>query len=628
MPSPPPGLSERDFQAALRELEGVVGREWLFSSDEDVLLYRDGYSPLWGEAEERKASAAVAPSSVEQVQGIVKIANQYGLPLYPISTGRNLTYGGAAPAYSGSVVVDLKRMNRILDVSARDKTCLVEPGVSYFDLYRHLRTNKIPLWIDTADPGWGGLVGNALDRGGGYTDIEFRDHFDAHCGMEVVLPTGEVVRTGMGASPQAKTWQLFKYGLGPWVDGIFSQSNFGIVTKMGFWLMEEPEAALQVAVTVPKRRDVVPLVDTLHSLMCAHTVPSQVNVVSPLMAGNNAEMLRLRGSGGASDEQWDRYAASAGGAPFWAAQFVYYGPRNVIAAQWQHTKDRFAGIAGVRFRETASYTFPLTDEQVEAVADKARYGIPSLNLFGSRTAPGAPPLEGHMDFSPMIPPHGEELIALTDFTGKVYADQGFVPSFVGGLMFHPRTMICFHAVPTFRTAADNARTRKLFETLVRGCADRGWPIYRIHPRVPAARHGDVRLWRRGVASLARDAQGRDRSERHRLAGALRHLAETAARVARMKRLQSSWSCSSPWVRAQAPARRSRRSRSRRGAARRRPSRPQARPSSAARRCSTTGAAPATRAVRRTRRARRRYRSSIKAACRLRSRTAATSRPKS
>ena len=91
MPSPPPGLSERDFQAALRELEGVVGREWLFSSDEDVLLYRDGYSPLWGEAEERMASAAVAPNPVEQVQGIVKIANQYGLPLYPISTGRNLT---------------------------------------------------------------------------------------------------------------------------------------------------------------------------------------------------------------------------------------------------------------------------------------------------------------------------------------------------------------------------------------------------------------------------------------------------------------------------------------------------------------------------------------------------------
>src|SRR5688500_4029630 len=67
MPRPPPGISESDFQRALRELEGVVGREWLFATDEDVLLYRDGYSPLWGEAEERFASAAVAPNSVEQV---------------------------------------------------------------------------------------------------------------------------------------------------------------------------------------------------------------------------------------------------------------------------------------------------------------------------------------------------------------------------------------------------------------------------------------------------------------------------------------------------------------------------------------------------------------------------------
>jgi FAD/FMN-containing dehydrogenase len=47
-------------------------------------------------------------------------------------------------------------------------------------------------------------------------------------------------------------------------------------------------------------------------------------------------------------------------------------------------------------------------------------------------------------------------------------------------MFHPRTMICFHAVPTYRNAQDNQRTRRLFEALVRGCAERGWPIYRVH----------------------------------------------------------------------------------------------------------------------------------------------------
>lgn len=480
MPTPPPGLSEREFTTALSRIAEVVGNDWVFSEDDDVALYRDAYSPLWGEEEERFASAAVAPESVEQVQAVVRIANEYQLPLYPISTGRNLTYGGSAPVYSGSVVLDLKRMNRILEVSERDKTCLVEPGVSYFDMYRHLRDNGIRLWIDTADPGWGGLVGNSLDRGGGYTGIDYRDHFDAHCGMEVVLPTGELVRTGMGANPQATTWQLFKYGLGPWVDGIFSQSNFGVVTKMGFWLMEEPEAALQVNITVPGRRDVVPLVDGLHRLMCDHTIPSQTTVASPVMNGSaDPELVRLRSSGGASDAQWDRFAESRG-QPFWSASFVYYGARRVIDAQWEHTRDRLSGIAGIEFRETASYAFPLSDEEVEAVPDKARLGIPSLNLFGSRNAPGAPPSEGHLDFSPMIPPHGEDLIALSDATGKIYGDLGLTPSFVGGLMFHPRAMICFHAVPTYRNAADNQRTRQLFETLVRTCSERGWPIYRIH----------------------------------------------------------------------------------------------------------------------------------------------------
>ncbi|HUF72308.1 MAG TPA: FAD-binding oxidoreductase [Gammaproteobacteria bacterium] len=480
MPNPPPGLSQRQFDNALARLEEIIGRDWVFRTDEDVALYRDAYSPLWGEAEERYASAAVAPVTVEEVQDIVRVANEFRLPLYPISTGRNLTYGGSAPVHSGSVVLDLKRMNRILDVDERDKTCLVEPGVSYFDMYRYLRQNNIRLWIDTADPGWGGLIGNALDRGGGYTGIDYRDHFDAHCGMEIVLPTGELVRTGMGANEKATTWQLFKYGMGPWIDGIFSQSNFGVVTKMGFWLMEEPEAAKQVSITVPRREDVHAFVDILHSLMSDHTIPSQTSVASPVMNGSaDPELVRLRTSGGASDAVWNRYADSVD-RPFWSSTFVLYGAQKVIDAQWEHVRDRLGAIPGVVFRETASYAFPLSDEEAEAVPDKARYGIPSLNLFGSRNAPGQQPSEGHLDFSPMIRPRGEELIGLYDLTGRIYGELGLTPSAAIGMMFHARAMICFHAVPTFRNAEDNRRSRALFERLVTECAENGWNIYRIH----------------------------------------------------------------------------------------------------------------------------------------------------
>ncbi|HEY5566128.1 MAG TPA: FAD-binding oxidoreductase, partial [Gammaproteobacteria bacterium] len=73
----PPGMSQRDFSAALRQLETAVGKEWVFSAPEDVALYRDAYSPFWDEEEERTASAAVAPDTVEQVQSVMRIANEH-----------------------------------------------------------------------------------------------------------------------------------------------------------------------------------------------------------------------------------------------------------------------------------------------------------------------------------------------------------------------------------------------------------------------------------------------------------------------------------------------------------------------------------------------------------------------
>ena len=179
----PPGVSTADFEKAIKQFSDALGSQWVFTSDDDVNTYRDAYSPFWGETSERIASAAVAPETVEQVQKIVRTANQYSVPLYTISTGRNLAYGGSAPVHSGSVVLDLKRMNKVLDVNEEQAYALVEPGVSYFDLYRHIRDRKLKLWIDCPDPGWGSLVGNALDHGAGRTPLPYRDHFGAHCGM-------------------------------------------------------------------------------------------------------------------------------------------------------------------------------------------------------------------------------------------------------------------------------------------------------------------------------------------------------------------------------------------------------------------------------------------------------------
>lgn len=478
----PPGISAARFERALRQWQGVVGADWVFTSDEDLDGYRDSYSPLYGEPTERVASAVVAPDSVEQVQGVLRIAHRARIPLYAISTGKNLTYGGSAPAYSGSVILDLKRMNRILEVNEKNACALVEPGVSYFDLYRYIRERGLKLWIDCPDPGWGGLVGNSLDHGAGYTCAPYRDHFEAHCGMEIVLADGELVRTGMGALPHARTWQQFRHGMGPSIDGLFAQSNFGVVTKMGFWLMPEPESALILVAEAGRHDDGPAFIDTLAQLTYADLISSQLMVDSPVMGyPQGPELAKLRADW--SDRRvaaLDDFAARNQLA-FWSAPFSLYGPEDVIRAKLAHIRTRIERIPGARVRELAQLRFPLTDEQVAAAPEKSRLGIPNLSYFASRFAPGAPLFEGHIDFSPVVPLDGHTVREAQDLFDRVCQEYGIAP--LGGrlLLYHLRTACLIYAVPVGRDVKANARARAGFAKLMDVAAERGWGEYRIHP---------------------------------------------------------------------------------------------------------------------------------------------------
>jgi 4-cresol dehydrogenase (hydroxylating) len=484
----PHGIDPKAFSAAVRELEGVVGQQWVFTSEEDLYLYRDAYSPFWGEAEERLASAAVSPESVEQVQAILRIANAHKIPIYPISTGRNLGYGGAAPVYSGSVVLDLKRMNRILEVNERNATCLVEPGVSYFDLYRHIRANKLKLWIDCPDPGWGSLIGNALERGNGYTLAPYRDHWGAHAGMEVVLPDGDLVRTGMGAMPGAKTWQQFKYGYGPHLDGLFSQSNFGVVTKMGFWMMPEPEAFRSGTVMVYRYEDLFKLVDILAYFENLKVMSATTRVESPLLFGAfkapppspELAALRARNPG---REEYEAFAAN-NNVPYWSVILRFYGSPKLTAAHWEYAQEKFGTIAGAKFKEGDFYEFPLSDAAVNRIMDKAPLGIPSLEAFsmGGRTPTNPTPSNGHMWFSPIIPMSGEAVQECERVFREAFAQWGVNPL---GLplpqLYHERTFFQIYGFPISHDAETNRKNRETFKRMIALAAEHGWGEYRTAP---------------------------------------------------------------------------------------------------------------------------------------------------
>src|SRR5690554_2873868 len=472
----PQGISPATFADGLAEMRSAVGGEWVFTTPEDLHTYRDFYSVLWDEPEERLASAAVAPANVEEVQAVVRIANERRVPIYPISTGRNLGYGGAAPVYSGSVVLDLKRMDRIIDVDEGNASCLVEPGVSYFDMYRHLQENGSKLWIDVADPGWGSMVGNALDSGGGYTAAPYRGHWEAVCGIEAVLGDGELLRTDMGALPGAETWQQYRMGIGPCLDGLFRQSSLGVVTKMGFWLFPQPEAYLSGAIDLWRYEDIEQVVDLMNELEYGNVFNGMPSISSPVLSSGmmfneipEPEVMNamVRDSGKAA----------------WRASMAFYGPEKVIRAQWDYVKERFAQFEGARPAEPQFVKLPLSAEDMQKVS-KARFGIPSMEIFsvGSQGFGDFNPSDGHIWFSAIIPRTGKGLVEANRVMRRECARLG-IPLF----MFSPavtcwtRSFVLFAAVPVYKDRDRNRALRENVHEIIRICAEHGWGEYRCPP---------------------------------------------------------------------------------------------------------------------------------------------------
>ncbi|MGM9479706.1 FAD-binding oxidoreductase [Roseateles sp. NT4] len=190
-------------------------------------------------------------TSVREVRAFVRRARREGRTLYPISTGLNWGYGSATPPQPGAVLLDLSGMNCILNrekVSEANPVVVIQPGVTQRQLHEFLQEscpgltfNVTGSSVDTS------ILGNALDRGVGYLGPRREDVF----GLEVVTGQGKLLRTGFRRlgrhSPLA---HAHPYGLGPIMDGLFFQGNYGIVTSACLKLLPRPARSVAVSLAL------------------------------------------------------------------------------------------------------------------------------------------------------------------------------------------------------------------------------------------------------------------------------------------------------------------------------------------------------------------------------------------
>ena len=306
------------------------------------------------------ADTVLHPTTRDEVVHCVQQARASGRPLYPISTGMNWGYGARAPVRAGSTLLDLSRMNRILNagsISLDHPVAVIEPGVTQTQLHAHLRRHCPGLMFNVTGSAVGtSIVGNALDRGVGYAGPRREDVF----GLEFVAGTGQVLQTGFRRlgddSPIA---HCHPYGLGPMLDGLLFQGNFGVVTSACFKLVPRPERQLALAMAPHRPADLARFIDLLAQLRRERVITSVTHVGN--QARSQASLLA-----GISRYLQDRcglpeaaVAAEAARALAFAAPHPWTGlgglagSRRLVRAALADVRARLRGVAYVRWFDDA-----------------------------------------------------------------------------------------------------------------------------------------------------------------------------------------------------------------------------------------------------------------------------------
>ncbi|OAL19675.1 hypothetical protein AYO22_09547 [Fonsecaea multimorphosa] len=487
----PPGVNQQEFDRAYVEFEDAVGKENAFRG-QSLEEYVDPYE-LWEEEGKRKMpSAAVCPSSMDELRAILKVANKFSIPLWTFSRGKNLGYGGPAPRLNGSVALDLHRMNKIIEVNDKFSYAVVEPGVTFTDLYLYCVEHKLRVWPSVPSLGWGSVVGNHIS------------------GMEIMLADGDLVRTGQFAISNSPSAHLSKFSFGPSIEGLFLQSNLGIVTKMGIWLHPQPQAYMSCTFDMPNLEDVEIIVDIFGPLRRDGLLPNTVyvsNIVEWLgVTGKRAELWPEEGP----IPEWRlRELQKELGFGYWNVKFGLYGAKEVVQSHFDELKRIIAKRVPGSEHRLQGHLFSADDDKLlEATSVPDPHGgffvgVPSLwslPMVRYRLPKEKAGIGAHADYSPIIPSDGIKVLEWVKTARKICEDKGF--DLFCDFFMHERHLIFVNmmvfdkANPSHRKAVDT-----IFRDLYREGRQRGFSKYRSHINYMDAYDFNDHAYRRLVERL-------------------------------------------------------------------------------------------------------------------------------
>jgi 4-cresol dehydrogenase (hydroxylating) len=449
---------------------------------------------------ERTIPLVARPKTVAEVQAVVQAARRHGTPLYSISAGKNWGLGSRLPVQSGNVVVDLAGMNDIGPVDERYGVVTVQPGVTQAQLAAHLLKTGSRFFLDVTGSGADtSVVGNTLERGVAYNSLRAEQVVS----VEVVLGTGEVLKTGFAHFPESKIGALCRFGIGPDLGGLFLQSNFGIVVGLTIKLLPRPAAQSMFLVSL-SAADLPAFFEAMRDLVQEGSLDTIVHVgnrrrseitLTPLIY-RQLVAAGLPASRGAAQAIADKQMRGE-----WSAIGVIAGTPGHVAECRRRVKAKLGRFGRLRFMTPGLLDFAKKAARLPGMSGLRMFllgvepllrlptGVPTSEALHSVYWPSAdrsdhpdnPDLGGGgIAFcAPVLPLDAPTIKAAVEETDRVGARFGFQPAVTLNLM-NDRTLEGVVSIDFSRADAERKqKAKECLRALNQAYFDLGCTPYRI-----------------------------------------------------------------------------------------------------------------------------------------------------
>lgn len=296
------------------------------------------------------------PQSIAELQAQFPSLRQRHQNISAFSRGQNWGYGCKAPTGSGGLLIDLNRCRTISEFDAAHGLVTIEPGVTYGQLAEFLQKNGDE-WIAPVHGGGPtcSVMGNALERGYGITPIA--DHFSSVMSLKAILRNGEIYEGTLSRLGLHRLDRLFRYGVGPYYDGLFTQSGLGLVTEMTIRLSKRPEHTEMFYFNVYNQSDLPLIVDAVKkSKMEAGSTLGGINLINreralSMIIDYPGELIEKREA--IPEEDIQALAKEFTLTP-WLVVGMIYGPKTMVKAARKTVEQNFKHIPKRGFFYTSS----------------------------------------------------------------------------------------------------------------------------------------------------------------------------------------------------------------------------------------------------------------------------------